>query len=141
MAGSVPGLHIGIPVDTIPGNRCSGARLIVEWKRLIQELLDAALTQAEIASRCGVKQSTVSDLYRLPERTPNYDFGRALIDLHKRTTRASKRKEGAQAASPLTQDDIDHAVCGAARPDYAPRGYHSKPRRKTDGPSHHSESK
>lgn len=53
----------------------------MDWKALIQKLIDAGLTQMQIASACGVRQSSVSDLYRGKSESPNFDFGMKLVKL------------------------------------------------------------
>lgn len=52
--------------------------LLMDWKSLIQALLDGGMTQVQIAAACGVAQSSVSDLYRGKNSGPSYDFGRRL---------------------------------------------------------------
>jgi transcriptional regulator with XRE-family HTH domain len=54
----------------------------MDWKSLIQGLIDAGMTQVQIAAECGVRQSSVSDLFRGKSTRPNYEFGRKLEALH-----------------------------------------------------------
>lgn len=54
----------------------------MDWRKLIAELVATGLTQSQIATRCGVGQGTVSDLYRGATRQPTYEFGDALLRLH-----------------------------------------------------------
>ncbi len=53
----------------------------MDWKKLVAELDAAGYTQAAIAARCGVAQSTVSDLARGATKSPSFDFGRKLIEM------------------------------------------------------------
>lgn len=54
----------------------------MDWKKLIAELSDAGVTQAEIAAECGVAQSTISDLHRGASKSPSFDLGSSLVALH-----------------------------------------------------------
>jgi transcriptional regulator with XRE-family HTH domain len=69
----------------------------MDWKALIQELLDVGMTQAGIAERCGVKQNTVSDLYRRESKRPSYEFGIALTKLHAKRNRRLARADAKAA--------------------------------------------
>lgn len=64
----------------------------MNWTNLIQDLLDAGMTQAEIAEKCDTGQSHISCLYRGERKCPNYDLGEALVALHKRVMRRANRK-------------------------------------------------
>jgi predicted transcriptional regulator len=55
----------------------------MDWKKLVVELMEAGVTQTQIAEECGVAQATVSDLSRVT-RQPSFDFGTKLIALHRR---------------------------------------------------------
>jgi transcriptional regulator with XRE-family HTH domain len=77
----------------------------MDWKALIDELTKAGLTQAQIADECGVKsQSTVSDLARGATKSPTYDFGKRLIELHrervKESPTARDRRSSERRATP-----------------------------------------
>ena len=55
----------------------------MNWKTLIQNLLDAGLTQSQIALTCKTGQSHISGLYRGERKCPNHDLGEAIIKLHR----------------------------------------------------------
>lgn len=57
----------------------------MDWPRILKDLSDRGLTQQQIAEKCGVAQGTVSDLARGTSKNPSFQFGRALLDLHKAT--------------------------------------------------------
>lgn len=61
----------------------------MDWKALIQRLLDAGMTQVQIAADCGVAQSSVSDLYRGASKSPSFDFGARLVALDQRKSAAA----------------------------------------------------
>lgn len=72
----------------------------MDWKKLIQDLLAAGMTQVQIASECGVAQSSVSDLYRGKSTKPSYEFGRRLDALHaQRCSAATPPAEPEQQAA------------------------------------------
>lgn len=49
--------------------------------------MEAGRTQAQIAALCGLAQSTVSDLSKQKIRSPSYEVGQRLVDLHKEVCR------------------------------------------------------
>ena len=55
----------------------------MDWPKLIKELADAKVTQAQIAESCGVAQSTVSEVLRGEIKSPSFAFGSKLIELHR----------------------------------------------------------
>jgi transcriptional regulator with XRE-family HTH domain len=57
----------------------------MNWPELIKQLQARGLTQAELARRCGVAQSTVSDLSGGRTKSPSFELGAALVRLHKET--------------------------------------------------------
>lgn len=56
----------------------------MNWNTIIQDLLDAGLTQVSIAQECDTGQSHISALYRGDRKNPNWPLGQRLIDLHAR---------------------------------------------------------
>lgn len=64
----------------------------MDWKTVISELVKLGYSQARIASECGCGQATVSDIYCGQTTDPKFTTGQALIELHKRVTRGSRRK-------------------------------------------------
>ncbi|MEK7499827.1 MAG: hypothetical protein AAB649_04440 [Patescibacteria group bacterium] len=54
----------------------------MNWTKIIQDLLDAGLTQAQIADSCATGQSHISGLYRGERKCPNYDLGEKILALH-----------------------------------------------------------
>lgn len=55
---------------------------LVDWTKVLADLRDAGMTQAEIAAWCGSKQPAISALARGETRMPNFDLGHALLALH-----------------------------------------------------------
>ncbi len=62
----------------------------MDWKKLLAELSEAGVTQTEIASECGVAQSTISDLNRGASKSPGFELGSRLVALH--AARVSKKE-------------------------------------------------
>lgn len=56
----------------------------MNWQNLINFLTSAGMTQMEIASECGSKQATISDIQRGITQDPRSSIGMALLDLAKR---------------------------------------------------------
>lgn len=54
----------------------------MDWKRLLEELNEAGLSQAKIAERCSASQAAVSDLLRGATKEPRYGLGSRLLLLH-----------------------------------------------------------
>ena len=54
----------------------------MDWKRLLEELNEAGLSQAKIAERCSASQAAVSDLLRGATKEPRYGLGSRLLSLH-----------------------------------------------------------
>ena len=52
------------------------------WKSIIQDLLDAGMTQVDIAESIGVAQTTISELFNERIREPGWAKGDALLKLH-----------------------------------------------------------
>lgn len=63
----------------------------MNWKTIIQEIMDSGLSQSEIANKCGTGQSHISGLYLGHRKCPNWVLGDALIRLHKEVANQSKR--------------------------------------------------
>lgn len=60
----------------------------MNWKALIQEILESGMTQAEVAKLIGCGQSYVSDLANGKRgKSMSYEIGARLIQLHKRMKR------------------------------------------------------
>jgi transcriptional regulator with XRE-family HTH domain len=53
----------------------------MNWPDLIKQLQARGLTQVEVARRCGVSQSTVSDLAQGRTKSPSFRLGAALATL------------------------------------------------------------
>ena len=64
----------------------------MNWKTLIAELIASGMTQAEIAARCGCKQTTVSELFRGITTDPRYALGEKLKKLHAAKKRSANRQ-------------------------------------------------
>ena len=63
---------------------------LVDWKKVIADLVGAGLSQQEIAAACGVNQSSVSDLARGVTAEPKFEFGSKLQSLHRLRCSAAK---------------------------------------------------
>jgi len=66
----------------------------MDWPRIVAEIAATGMTQTEIATECGVRQSTVSEIARNTIKSPSFDLGTKLLALH------TLRK-----AAPAGQDD------------------------------------
>lgn len=55
----------------------------MNWQTLIADLIAAGMTQMQISVACGVAQSTVSGLARGESKSPSYDLGTKLVELHR----------------------------------------------------------
>ena len=63
----------------------------MDWKQLIADLGAAGLTQVRVGELCGVAQSTISDLARGASKSPTYELGAKLVQLHTQTCRPEAR--------------------------------------------------
>lgn len=55
---------------------------MTDWPRVIQELMDAGVTQREISERAQCSQATISELKTGRTKSPRYEAGVALIELY-----------------------------------------------------------
>ncbi len=55
----------------------------MDWKNIIESLLDAKLSQKEIGQRANCSQNTIWMLLHGKTSNPSYATGKALIELHK----------------------------------------------------------
>jgi transcriptional regulator with XRE-family HTH domain len=53
------------------------------WSKLIREIMDSGMTQKVIAERCNTGQSYISGLLNKKKKSPNWQLGQNLIELHK----------------------------------------------------------
>lgn len=56
----------------------------MEWKKIISDLLNSGLTQAQIASETGVPQPTISALLNEKQKELNYLNGNRLVCFHQK---------------------------------------------------------
>lgn len=63
----------------------------MNWTNIISELIEAGLTQVEIASACETTQSNISDLLNGKRKKPNWELGDALLKLHGLQCKSSKQ--------------------------------------------------
>lgn len=54
----------------------------MDWAKLLADMRLIGLTQGAIAQKCGVAQSTVSDLARGGTKSPSFELGDKLIRLY-----------------------------------------------------------
>jgi transcriptional regulator with XRE-family HTH domain len=81
----------------------------MDWKRLINELMEAGHTQTRIGEVCGVAQSTISDLARGASKSPTYELGAKLIELRD-AARADRATLASVSAGTLTEADLDARI-------------------------------
>ena len=62
----------------------------MDWKSLIQGLIASGMTQQQIAAKCGVTQSTISELANKAGAKPRFTTGAALVALAKRKPKATQ---------------------------------------------------
>jgi predicted transcriptional regulator len=55
----------------------------MDFQTLVTEIIATGKTQTWIAEKVDCSQSTVSDLANGNTKTPSFDLGRRLVDLHK----------------------------------------------------------
>jgi len=55
----------------------------MDFKLLLNELLDAGLTQSEIARQIGLKPSSIPDILKDRQRSVKWTVGNAIVQLHK----------------------------------------------------------
>ena len=61
--------------------------LAMNWKTLIQDLLNTGRTQAEIAAKIGISQPAIVDLLQSKTKSVRWEVGNELIKLHKKVMR------------------------------------------------------
>lgn len=65
----------------------------MDWKKLIQDLLDQGMSQAEIADGIGIKQPSLNEILNSDTRTDvRWRTGDKLIALHKRVMKRVNKK-------------------------------------------------
>lgn len=64
----------------------------MNWRKIIEDLQRAGIRQIDIAARCGVSQSSVSDLKKGRTLEPSYGFGATLLQMHSDAASRSKRR-------------------------------------------------
>lgn len=62
----------------------------MNWGKAISELEASGLTQSEIADTAGCSQAYISQLKTGARNSPDFDIGKAIVDLHE--GRCQKRK-------------------------------------------------
>jgi len=55
----------------------------MNWTNVIQDLIDAGMTQAQIAEKCNTGQSHISSLLSGDRKSPNWILGDSILRLHK----------------------------------------------------------
>lgn len=69
----------------------------MDWTKLISDLKETGLNQAEMAIAVGCAQSTLSDLATGEITQPRWPIASALVDLHKKRMRIHARRQPAKA--------------------------------------------
>lgn len=72
----------------------------MNWQTIIQDLLDAGMTQAQIAESCETGQSHISGLYRGTRKEPGYGLGTRLVKLYARRCRNAAQPDRRTDAEP-----------------------------------------
>jgi hypothetical protein len=54
----------------------------MNWKNLIEDLVNDGMTQAQIADACDTSQSNIWYLLNTPGRSPSWSLGQLLVNLH-----------------------------------------------------------
>lgn len=67
----------------------------MDWKKIIQDLTNSGLTQAQIAESCNTGQSHISALSKGVRKSPNWQLGESLINMHKRISKPNNSEEAA----------------------------------------------
>lgn len=65
----------------------------MNWKQTIQDLLDAGMSQTEIARLCKCGRSTINELlHKDSPHGPRFELGQRLQKLHQRKVKRTKEK-------------------------------------------------
>lgn len=73
------------------------------WSGLLSEMVEAGMTQKQIAEAVGMSQASISDLLRGEVKTTEYARGLRIIAAHRAAMKsAAKRKP----ASPVLVDEV-----------------------------------
>lgn len=67
----------------------------MNWKKIVREIAATGLTQTQIGEICGMSQAAVSAMLIGVRSNPSFAVGRALLDLHDKQTRKSKKQREA----------------------------------------------
>lgn len=67
----------------------------MDWKLIIADLMNAGVTQVEMASHCDCGQSTISEIYRGEIKNPAWRIGSVLVDLHRQHCLGRKNRKAA----------------------------------------------
>lgn len=85
----------------------------MDFQKIISELVERKLKQADIAEKCDCAQSTISELLNGKIKSPNYRTGKALIELHSEVISGKKKRTPGRRSSDyqigrrqLTDEDL-----------------------------------
>jgi transcriptional regulator with XRE-family HTH domain len=62
------------------------------WKQIIDQIVEAGMTEREIAERCGCTQPTVNRLRSGVTKEPGYSIGKHLMELAGKQCRCSNNE-------------------------------------------------
>ena len=71
----------------------------MNWPVVIQELKARGFSQLEVAKQCGTSQATVSELSRGVTKSPSYELGAKLIQLHQQAAVSDSTTQQASNAN------------------------------------------
>lgn len=71
----------------------------MKWKTLIQDLLNAGMTQVAIADGIGLKQPSIVDILQEKTKSVRWETGDAIIKMHRRVMRTRTPKPPAEQSA------------------------------------------
>lgn len=65
----------------------------MNWKNLIEDLVKDGMTQSQIADACDTSQSNIWYLLNSPERSPRWELGQRLVNVHELRCRTKAKRK------------------------------------------------